>query len=352
MSKKFYDKLMNTMKEKVKNAKENSGNGGKEFIKFIYPYKHLETKSKLQLRILPRGEDKCWWTELNIHRFKVGKLTKICTCMNSLDDDGKPFGKCDFCTLLSNHGKTLSKDTKKELYPKTNFVALVYHYAGKTMYKLNLTDFDISNILEAMENFDDDERDFILNEGFNIFFENNDKGYATITKVTVPKSKLDEVEDLDVESIPDLIDEVKPNGKLLEYMKTTYNTAVNFFCPELAEDEEKDEDDEYSFKSDEDDDEEKEVKTKKNKKIVFNKKEIEDEDEDETKEEVSDDEDDDEFLGIKKDPVKEVKEEEEEEIEEEEEEVEEEVETSDEDDDAESVFDKIKKDMINKKKGK
>ena len=346
MSKKFYDKLMNTMKEKVKNAKENSGNGGKEFIKYIYPYKHLETKSKLQLRILPRGEDKCWWTELNIHRFKVGKLTKICTCMNSLDDDGKPFGKCDFCTLLSNHGKTLSKNTKKELYPKTNFVALVYHYAGKTMYKLNLTDFDISNILEAMENFDDDERDFILSEGFNIFFENNDKGYATITKVTVPKSKLDEVEGLDVESIPDLIDEVKPNGKLLEYMKTTYDTAVNFFCPELAEDndeEDEDEDDKYSFKSDEEEEEE-EVKTKKNKKMVFNKKEVEEEEE-ETKEEVSDDEDDDEFLGIKKDPVKK-------EVEEEEEETKEEVSDEDDEDDAESVFDKIKKDMINKKKGK
>lgn len=289
MSKQFFQTLL----EKYKNPTGDNFDGERpSFIKFIYPSKFLTTNNKLTVRLLPRGEELCWWIETYIHRFKVGKLTKLATCMNSLDDNGKVFGKCKFCQMLKEHSKELSKEDHKILSPKLNFLALVYHYSGKTIYKLSLSEYDIANIVQKMDSdLSDSERDTALADGFNIIFTLNEKGYPAITEVKMPKHVIEETEVLKDLEIPNLMEITKPSKKILELIDSTYDVAVKTFLGNVESDEDE-ANDEYPVTEDvietSDEDDQKETVSKE---IIYKNK---------TKEESSDEEDDDDqYLGIK-----------------------------------------------------
>lgn len=294
------NKYKKLLEEKTSN---NSSFDGTDFLPFFNPNRLLQkSKSKqVVVRILPRKNNELFFMQFKKHSFKVGTAYKNNFCPYSLDSSGERIGNsCPFCDFVSNNKDILDKSVFSKLGSKDSHIMAIYNYVDDEVQKYEVNYYGITDILTAMQNLDDEfDPD---EEGFDLIFERDNKGYAKAVNAIAPELKLSAIAK-DSNSYngetPAIENEVIPKNidKYYKKLKVSFEYALKAFAPSFANKET------LTSNNDSDDDTE-------NYKTVSSKKNYDPQDDDDVNvvtkssniqvsNDDSDDEDDDDIADIK-----------------------------------------------------
>jgi hypothetical protein len=236
VSRSYYNKILEQAKNNA-NGQTTTGTQ-KEFLKWIYSGGIVDLKGS-KIRILPqKNKTNSFFFIYNIHQYKIGKLSKMCTCLNSQDRDGNTWGTCPICDFISNN--KLDKDVWKKFVKKQSNVMLAYNYEDEKIYLTTVfMNILLDNIIPKISELDEEDLEKVDANGFDLVFKRED-GFPVFRKINIDVPELEELGlmGLNIDTIPKIDMEVKPSAKSDKFLAHIYNmleVGVNAYCPDLSD---------------------------------------------------------------------------------------------------------------------
>jgi hypothetical protein len=233
VSRNYYNQIL----EQAKNGANGQSSTGtqKEFLKWIYGGSIVDLKGS-KIRILPqKNKTNSFFFIYNIHQYKIGKLSKMCTCLNSQDRDGNTWGTCPICDFISNN--KLDKDVWKKFVKKQSNVMLAYNYDDEKIYLTTVfMSILLDNIIPKISELDEEDLERVDANGFDLVFKKEDN-FPVFRKINIDVPELNEI-GLDIDTLPLVDMSVRPSAKSDKFLAHIYNmleAGVNAYCPDLSD---------------------------------------------------------------------------------------------------------------------
>ena len=223
-----YTDLWNKKKESALESEDiGFSSGGLPKLKWFYPNKAVKAteSGKYYVRVLPIESASTWYFEFKKHSIKIGTW-KNCLCINETST------KCPVCDfLVFNEDKLEGNTNVKSLIAKDHYAILVYDYVTKECLRLELNHYGFMDVLGAIiANEDENFEANIDKEGFNLYYDKDENGWAKIAGVKQGKKLISDIkEELQISSFPNIKDYTVPinlNG-ISKVLTGIVNLAIN-----------------------------------------------------------------------------------------------------------------------------
>jgi len=233
------DKYKKFMKEKLASGSTETKTNGekKKYLSYYNPNSQLTNVVKeVVVRVLP-NRNGLFFQQFRKHSFKIG-TRKNAVCMYSRDAHGETVGtECPFCDFLEENKKLLDKETAYTLSAKDNYMILVYNHVVDEIQKYEVNDYGITDVLSALQALEDLDPD---EEGFNLHFRKDSKGYAKVFKASKPENSIEDLlsRSKNVKEIPDIFKETipTPNKFIMDSIHSLFELAISAFAPTFSSD--------------------------------------------------------------------------------------------------------------------
>ena len=256
MANKYMKLLME--KKKATQTLDSSSTGERKYLRYFNPNKYVKNDDSIYVRVLPRKND-LFFVQFKKHSFKIGASWKNAFCFYSRNSQGEIIGtECPFCDFIEENKHSLNRDTIYKLGVKNSHMFLVYNYQTNEVLKYEVNDYQITDVLVAMQaglGLDDESSEIVDREGFDLYFKKGASGYAEVYKVEKPSVAISEI--MKKTEIPDLEEEVIPpfTESVRKSIRSTFELAISVFEPTFISKTEKAEDDHEDFAYDTDENE-------------------------------------------------------------------------------------------------
>ena len=230
------NKYMKLLMEKKKATQtlDSSSTGGRKYLRYFNPNKYVKNDDSIYVRVLPRKND-LFFVQFKKHSFKIGASWKNAFCFYSRNSQGEIIGtECPFCDFIEENKHSLNRDTIYKLGVKNSHMFLVYNYQTNEVLKYEVNDYQITDVLVAMQaglGLDDESSEIVDREGFDLYFKKGASGYAEVYKVEKPSVAISEI--MKKTEIPDLEEEVIPpfTESVRKSIRSTFELAISVFEP-------------------------------------------------------------------------------------------------------------------------
>jgi len=254
------NKYMKLLMEKKKATQtlDSSSTGERKYLRYFNPNKYVKNDDSIYVRVLPRKND-LFFVQFKKHSFKIGASWKNAFCFYSRNSQGEIIGtECPFCDFIEENKHSLNRDTIYKLGVKNSHMFLVYNYQTNEVLKYEVNDYQITDVLVAMQaglGLDDESSEIVDREGFDLYFKKGASGYAEVYKVEKPSVAISEI--MKKTEIPDLEEEVIPSftESVRKSIRSTFELAISVFEPTFISKTEEAEDDHEDFAYDTDENE-------------------------------------------------------------------------------------------------
>ncbi len=254
------NKYMKLLMEKKKATQilDSSSTGERKYLRYFNPNKYVKNDDSIYVRVLPRKND-LFFVQFKKHSFKIGASWKNAFCFYSRNSQGEIIGtECPFCDFIEENKHSLNRDTIYKLGVKNSHMFLVYNYQTNEVLKYEVNDYQITDVLVAMQaglGLDDESSEIVDREGFDLYFKKGASGYAEVYKVEKPSVAISEI--MKKTEIPDLEEEVIPpfTESVRKSIRSTFELAISVFEPTFISKTEEAEDDHEDFAYDTDENE-------------------------------------------------------------------------------------------------
>lgn len=254
------NKYMKLLMEKKKATQtlDSSSTGERKYLRYFNPNKYVKNDADICVRVLPRKND-LFFIQFKKHSFKIGTSWKNAFCFYSRNSQGEVIGtECPFCDFIEENKHSLNRDTIYKLGAKNSHMLLVYNYQTNEVLKYEVNDYQITDVLVAMQaglGLDDESSEIVDREGFDLYFKKGASGYAEVYKVEKPSVAISEI--MKKTEIPDLEEEVIPpfTESVRKSIRSTFELAISVFEPTFISKTEEAEDDHEDFAYDTDENE-------------------------------------------------------------------------------------------------
>lgn len=232
MANKYMKLLME--KKKATQTLDSSNTGERKYLRYFNPNKYVKNDADICVRVLPRKND-LFFIQFKKHSFKIGTSWKNAFCFYSRNSQGEVIGtECPFCDFIEKNKHSLNRDTIYKLGAKNSHMLLVYNYQTNEVQKYEVNDYQITDILVAIQaglGLDDESSEIIDHEGFDLHFKKGTSGYAEVYKVEKPSVAISEI--MKKTEIPDLEEEVIPpfTESVRKSIRSTFELAISVFEP-------------------------------------------------------------------------------------------------------------------------
>lgn len=251
------NKYMKLLMEKKKATQtlDSSSTGERKYLRYFNPNKYVKNDDSIYVRVLPRKND-LFFVQFKKHSFKIGASWKNAFCFYSRNSQGEIIGtECPFCDFIEENKHSLNRDTIYKLGVKNSHMFLVYNYQTNEVLKYEVNDYQITDVLVAMQaglGLDDESSEIVDREGFDLYFKKGASGYAEVYKVEKPSVAISEI--MKKTEIPDLEEEVIPSftESVRKSIRSTFELAISVFEPTFISKTEEAEDDHEDFAYDTD----------------------------------------------------------------------------------------------------
>lgn len=256
MANKYMKLLME--KKKATQTLDSSSTGERKYLRYFNPNKYVKNDDSIYVRVLPRKND-LFFVQFKKHSFKIGASWKNAFCFYSRNSQGEIIGnECPFCDFIEENKHSLNRDTIYKLGVKNSHMFLVYNYQTNEVLKYEVNDYQITDVLVAMQaglGLDDESSEIVDREGFDLYFKKGASGYAEVYKVEKPSVAISEI--MKKTEIPDLEEEVIPpfTESVRKSIRSTFELAISVFEPTFISKTEEAEDDHEDFAYDTDENE-------------------------------------------------------------------------------------------------
>lgn len=256
MANKYMKLLME--KKKATQTLDSSSTGERKYLRYFNPNKYVKNDADICVRVLPRKND-LFFIQFKKHSFKIGTSWKNAFCFYSRNSQGEVIGtECPFCDFIEENKHSLNRDTIYKLGVKNSHMFLVYNYQTNEVLKYEVNDYQITDVLVAMQaglGLDDESSEIVDREGFDLYFKKGASGYAEVYKVEKPSVAISEI--MKKTEIPDLEEEVIPpfTESVRKSIRSTFELAISVFEPTFISKTEEAEDDHEDFAYDTDENE-------------------------------------------------------------------------------------------------
>ena len=256
MANKYMKLLME--KKKATQTLDSSSTGERKYLRYFNPNKYVKNDDSIYVRVLPRKND-LFFVQFKKHSFKIGASWKNAFCFYSRNSQGEIIGtECPFCDFIEENKHSLNRDTIYKLGVKNSHMFLVYNYQTNEVLKYEANDYQITDVLVAMQaglGLDDESSEIVDREGFDLYFKKGASGYAEVYKVEKPSVAISEI--MKKTEIPDLEEEVIPpfTESVRKSIRSTFELAISVFEPTFISKTEEAEDDHEDFAYDTDENE-------------------------------------------------------------------------------------------------
>lgn len=256
MANKYMKLLME--KKKATQTLDSSSTGERKYLRYFNPNKYVKNDADICVRVLPRKND-LFFIQFKKHSFKIGTSWKNAFCFYSRNSQGEVIGtECPFCDFIEENKHSLNRDTIYKLGAKNSHMFLVYNYQTNEVLKYEVNDYQITDVLVAMQaglGLDDESSEIVDREGFDLYFKKGASGYAEVYKVEKPSVAISEI--MKKTEIPDLEEEVIPpfTESVRKSIRSTFELAISVFEPTFISKTEEAEDDHEDFAYDTDENE-------------------------------------------------------------------------------------------------
>ena len=230
------NKYMKLLMEKKKATQtlDSSSTGERKYLRYFNPNKYVKNDDSIYVRVLPRKND-LFFVQFKKHSFKIGASWKNAFCFYSRNSQGEIIGtECPFCDFIEENKHSLNKDTIYKLGVKNSHMFLVYNYQTNEVLKYEVNDYQITDVLVAMQaglGLDDESSEIVDREGFDLYFKKGASGYAEVYKVEKPSVAISEI--MKKTEIPNLEEEVIPpfTESVRKSIRSTFELAISVFEP-------------------------------------------------------------------------------------------------------------------------
>lgn len=230
------NKYMKLLMEKKKATQtlDSSSTGERKYLRYFNPNKYVKNDDSIYVRVLPRKND-LFFVQFKKHSFKIGASWKNAFCFYSRNSQGEIIGtECPFCDFIEENKHSLNRDTIYKLGVKNSHMFLVYNYQTNEVLKYEVNDYQITDVLVAMQaglGLDDESSEIVDREGFDLYFKKGASGYAEVYKVEKPSVAISEI--MKKTEIPDLEEEVIPpfTESVRKSIRSTFELAISVFEP-------------------------------------------------------------------------------------------------------------------------
>lgn len=230
------NKYMKLLMEKKKATQtlDSSSTGERKYLRYFNPNKYVKNDDSIYVRVLPRKND-LFFVQFKKHSFKIGTSWKNAFCFYSRNSQGEIIGtECPFCDFIEENKHSLNRDTIYKLGVKNSHMFLVYNYQTNEVLKYEVNDYQITDVLVAMQaglGLDDESSEIVDREGFDLYFKKGASGYAEVYKVEKPSVAISEI--MKKTEIPDLEEEVIPpfTESVRKSIRSTFELAISVFEP-------------------------------------------------------------------------------------------------------------------------
>lgn len=230
------NKYMKLLMEKKKATQtlDSSSTGERKYLRYFNPNKYVKNDDSIYVRVLPRKND-LFFVQFKKHSFKIGASWKNAFCFYSRNSQGEIIGtECPFCDFIEENKHSLNRDTIYKLRVKNSHMFLVYNYQTNEVLKYEVNDYQITDVLVAMQaglGLDDESSEIVDREGFDLYFKKGASGYAEVYKVEKPSVAISEI--MKKTEIPDLEEEVIPpfTESVRKSIRSTFELAISVFEP-------------------------------------------------------------------------------------------------------------------------
>lgn len=230
------NKYMKLLMEKKKATQtlDSSSTGERKYLRYFNPNKYVKNDDSIYVRVLPRKND-LFFVQFKKHSFKIGTSWKNAFCFYSRNSQGEVIGtECPFCDFIEENKHSLNRDTIYKLGVKNSHMFLVYNYQTNEVLKYEVNDYQITDVLVAMQaglGLDDESSEIVDREGFDLYFKKGASGYAEVYKVEKPSVAISEI--MKKTEIPDLEEEVIPpfTESVRKSIRSTFELAISVFEP-------------------------------------------------------------------------------------------------------------------------
>ena len=230
------NKYMKLLMEKKKATQtlDSSSTGERKYLRYFNPNKYVKNDDSIYVRVLPRKND-LFFVQFKKHSFKIGASWKNAFCFYSRNSQGEIIGtECPFCDFIEENKHSLNRDTIYKLGVKNSHMFLVYNYQTNEVLKYEVNDYQITDVLVAMQaglGLDDESSEIIDHEGFDLYFKKGASGYAEVYKVEKPSVAISEI--MKKTEIPNLEEEVIPpfTESVRKSIRSTFELAISVFEP-------------------------------------------------------------------------------------------------------------------------
>lgn len=230
------NKYMKLLMEKKKATQtlDSSSTGERKYLRYFNPNKYVKNDDSIYVRVLPRKND-LFFVQFKKHSFKIGASWKNAFCFYSRNSQGEIIGtECPFCDFIEENKHSLNRDTIYKLGVKNSHMFLVYNYQTNEVLKYEANDYQITDVLVAMQaglGLDDESSEIVDREGFDLYFKKGASGYAEVYKVEKPSVAISEI--MKKTEIPDLEEEVIPpfTESVRKSIRSTFELAISVFEP-------------------------------------------------------------------------------------------------------------------------
>lgn len=232
MANKYMKLLME--KKKATQTLDSSSTGERKYLRYFNPNKYVKNDDSIYVRVLPRKND-LFFVQFKKHSFKIGASWKNAFCFYSRNSQGEIIGtECPFCDFIEENKHSLNRDTIYKLGVKNSHMFLVYNYQTNEVLKYEVNDYQITDVLVAMQaglGLDDESSEIVDREGFDLYFKKGASGYAEVYKVEKPSVAISEI--MKKTEIPDLEEEVIPpfTESVRKSIRSTFELAISVFEP-------------------------------------------------------------------------------------------------------------------------
>lgn len=230
------NKYMKLLMEKKKATQtlDSSSTGERKYLRYFNPNKYVKNDDSIYVRVLPRKND-LFFVQFKKHSFKIGASWKNAFCFYSRNSQGEIIGtECPFCDFIEENKHSLNRDTIYKLRVKNSHMFLVYNYQTNEVLKYEVNDYQITDVLVAMQaglGLDDESSEIVDREGFDLYFKKGASGYAEVYKVEKPSVAISKI--MKKTEIPDLEEEVIPpfTESVRKSIRSTFELAISVFEP-------------------------------------------------------------------------------------------------------------------------
>ena len=230
------NKYMKLLMEKKKATQtlDSSSTGERKYLRYFNPNKYVKNDDSIYVRVLPRKND-LFFVQFKKHSFKIGASWKNAFCFYSRNSQGEIIGtECPFCDFIEENKHSLNRDTIYKLGVKNSHMFLVYNYQTNEVLKYEVNDYQITDVLVAMQaglGLDDESSEIVDREGFDLYFKKGASGYAEVYKVEKPSVAISEI--MKKTEIPNLEEEVIPpfTESVRKSIRSTFELAISVFEP-------------------------------------------------------------------------------------------------------------------------